>query len=81
MGRCYKILCQLAAFVAVVASSGGRVDTHFHALPPVYKAAIEAARGDPSGYPSPEWTLAAAIESMNTVGTSIGIPNREGSRL
>ena len=74
MGPAYKILCQLAAFVTVVSSSSGRVDALFHALPPAYLAAVEAAGGDPSGYPSPEWSLAAAVKSMDAVGTSTGTP-------
>jgi hypothetical protein len=76
MGPAYRILCQLVAFVTVVMSSSGRVDTHFHALPPAYLAAVEAAGGDPSGYPSPDWSLDAAVKSMDALGTSVGMADR-----
>ncbi|VUC20085.1 unnamed protein product [Clonostachys rosea] len=49
------------------------IDTHFHALPPAYIDALAAAGGDPSGYPTPEWSLEAALKSMTLVGSSIGI--------
>ena len=50
----------------------GRIDTHLHALPPDYIAALAAAGGDPSGFPTPDWSLNATINSMNSLGTSIG---------
>lgn len=49
-----------------------RIDTHIHTLPKAYQAAVKAAGGDPSGFPNPDWTPEGAIQSMNTVGTSIG---------
>ncbi|KAE9569353.1 Decarboxylase yanB [Colletotrichum fructicola] len=51
----------------------GRIDTHIHALPPAYVAAVEAAGGDPSGFPSPDWSLEATFSSMNSISTSIAI--------
>ncbi|KAF4874237.1 Decarboxylase yanB [Colletotrichum siamense] len=51
----------------------GRIDTHIHALPPAYVAAVEAAGGDPSGFPSPDWSLEATFSSMNSTSTSIAI--------
>ncbi|KAJ3542304.1 hypothetical protein NM208_g3401 [Fusarium decemcellulare] len=64
-------------FLATVAFGSAalcqRVDTHFHALPPAYLEALSAAGGDPSGYPTPEWSLDAAIKSMNSIETSLGI--------
>lgn len=65
-----KLLAVSAAFTSVLALN--RVDTHFHALPPPYVEALNAAGGDPSGFPTPEWTLDAAIESMNQVNSDIG---------
>ncbi|KAJ4183029.1 hypothetical protein NW759_017101 [Fusarium solani] len=50
-----------------------RIDTHFHALPPAYLKALSAAGGDPSGYPTPEWSLDAAMKSMDMIETSLGI--------
>ncbi|CAN8102228.1 unnamed protein product [Discula destructiva] len=49
------------------------IDVHFHALPPAYKAAVATHGGDPSGFPEPEWSPEAAIESMEAVGSSLGI--------
>lgn len=61
------------AFVARSTSlAGGKIDTHIHALPPPYIDALQAMGGDPSGFPTPEWTLDATIRSMNAVGTSLG---------
>ncbi|KAH7129272.1 hypothetical protein EDB81DRAFT_889035 [Dactylonectria macrodidyma] len=69
--RLTNIAGVLARFVSVALSS--RVDTHFHALPAPYLAAVAAAGGDPSGFPSPAWTIEAALKSMNSIGTSLGI--------
>ncbi|KAK4198533.1 hypothetical protein QBC40DRAFT_178416 [Triangularia verruculosa] len=52
---------------------GVLIDVHAHTLPPVYLAAIEAAGGDPSGFPSPNWSPEAAINSLDLSGTCLGI--------
>lgn len=67
-------LCRYLAVAATFTSvmSAQRIDTHIHALPPVYIRALEAAGGDPSGYPTPEWTLEAALHSMDALETSVG---------
>lgn len=44
-------------------------DTHIHVLPPFYVAAVAKAGGDPSGYPTPEWTLEGTLRSMESVGS------------
>jgi 6-methylsalicylate decarboxylase len=49
------------------------VDTHFHALPPAYIAAVNAAGGDPSGFTTPAWSPEAAIASMDKFGSAIGV--------
>lgn len=49
-----------------------RIDTHIHALPPAYLEAVLEAGGDPSGYPTPDWSPQGALSSMNSVGTDIG---------
>ncbi|KAK0721298.1 hypothetical protein B0T21DRAFT_351264 [Apiosordaria backusii] len=54
-------------------ASGALIDVHAHALPPAYLAAIEAAGGDPSGYPSPIWSPEAALNSLSLSGASLGI--------
>ncbi|KAL1867363.1 hypothetical protein VTK73DRAFT_4210 [Phialemonium thermophilum] len=69
----YNVLRQLAAFFFVAAGTNGRIDTHFHALPPEYLEALISAGGDPSGFPTPEWSLGSAINSMDAIGTSLGI--------
>ncbi|KAI8683375.1 Amidohydro-rel domain-containing protein [Fusarium keratoplasticum] len=66
-----SILFSLLTFGWVVYSQ--RIDTHFHALPPAYLDALAAAGGDPSGYPTPEWSLDAAIKSMKSIDTALGI--------
>lgn len=66
--RCF--LNGLLILVSFVFSE--RIDTHIHALPPAYLSALAAAGGDPSGYPTPEWSLDAALKSMNAIGTSLG---------
>lgn len=67
-------LCRYLAIAATFTSvmSAQRIDTHIHALPPVYIRALEAAGGDPSGYPTPDWTLEAALHSMDALETSVG---------
>ncbi|KAK4176848.1 hypothetical protein QBC36DRAFT_378172 [Triangularia setosa] len=55
------------------AASEGLIDVHAHALPPMFLAAIEAAGGDPSGFPSPDWSPQAAVNSLNLSGASLGI--------
>ncbi|TDZ23948.1 Decarboxylase yanB [Colletotrichum orbiculare MAFF 240422] len=50
-----------------------RIDTHIHALPPAYVAAVMAAGGDPSGFASPEWSFDGTIKSMNATDTSLAI--------
>ncbi|KAJ4111170.1 hypothetical protein NW760_006098 [Fusarium oxysporum] len=71
MNQLRSVLNGLLILVSFVFSE--RIDTHIHALPPAYLNALAAAGGDPSGYPTPEWSLDAAIKSMNAIGTSLGI--------
>ncbi|KAH8433311.1 amidohydrolase family protein [Aspergillus melleus] len=75
MHRMILRVCSVLVFSTTLATAIGsnRIDNHFHALPPAYIAALNAAGGDPSGYPTPEWTVDAAIKSMNDVGSSVGI--------
>ncbi|KAL1860499.1 hypothetical protein Daus18300_009131 [Diaporthe australafricana] len=49
------------------------IDVHFHAIPPIYKAAVKAHGGDPSGFPEPDWSPETAIASMEAVGASLEI--------
>ncbi|KAL2828595.1 hypothetical protein BJY01DRAFT_240864 [Aspergillus pseudoustus] len=49
-------------------------DTHIHVLPPAYLAALEAAGGDPSGYPTPSnWSVDGAIASLALTKSARGI--------
>lgn len=70
MNQLRSVLNGLLILVSFVFSE--RIDTHIHALPPAYLNALAATGGDPSGYPTPEWSLDAAIKSMNAIGTSLG---------
>lgn len=54
-------------------NTSGRIDTHFHALPPVYIDAINAAGGDPSGFPTPPWSPEIAIAEMDDLGISLAV--------
>lgn len=76
-------LCKFLAFSTTLMSvlSSSRVDTHIHALSPQYIEAVNAAGGDPSGYPTPEWTLDATIESMNQINTDIGKQNKAHAKV
>lgn len=74
----------LALPVALVASaaSGGRdsllkdnkawylTNTHIHALPPGYKNAVAEAGGDPSGFPTPNWSEKGTLESLDLTGSA-----------
>ncbi|KAI8144089.1 hypothetical protein BJV82DRAFT_556952 [Fennellomyces sp. T-0311] len=45
----------------------GWIDTHIHVVTKSYSDAIEAAGGDPSGYPVPSWSVESCLELMNEV--------------
>lgn len=70
-------MCRIHSFVVSLFAFGmaafsQRIDTHLHALPQAYLDALAAAGGDPSGYPTPEWSLDAAKRSMDMIDTSLG---------
>ncbi|CAF2074736.1 unnamed protein product [Rotaria magnacalcarata] len=48
-----------------------RVDTHHHIVPDFYAQAIKATGGDPSGWPTPKWSLQSANEQMSLLGVEI----------
>ncbi|KAH7029922.1 uncharacterized protein B0I36DRAFT_291733 [Microdochium trichocladiopsis] len=66
-----RALALSVAFTSALARE--RVDTHIHALPPPYIEALEAAGGDPSGFPTPQWTLEATLRSMDLANTQVAI--------
>ncbi|KAJ5555990.1 hypothetical protein N7513_003632 [Penicillium frequentans] len=45
-----------------------RIDTHHHFLPQEYRDALEAAGGDPSGWPTPDWSPEASLQNMASNG-------------
>lgn len=45
-------------------------DTHIHAIPPGYKNALAEAGGDPSGYPTPDWSEEGTLESLDWTGSA-----------
>lgn len=67
-----KILSLVRAFLTATTSEA-RIDTHIHALPQVYLDAVSRAGGDPSGFPTPEWSIEETLRSMDRVGTSHGM--------
>ncbi|KAK5999267.1 6-methylsalicylic acid decarboxylase [Cladobotryum mycophilum] len=71
-------MCPVTSFLCTILflarlGVGGRIDTHFHALPYQYIDALNTAGGDPSGFTTPNWTINDAISSMNAAGSSLGI--------
>jgi len=54
-------------------SQNGRIDTHLHALPQAYIDAVVTNGGDPSGFPTPSWSIDAAVASMDSLNISIGM--------
>lgn len=63
--------CLLALGVLFARAQAKRIDTHHHAIPQVYRDAIEKY-GEESGFPTPEWSLEATLKSMDQVGTDQG---------
>ncbi|KAI9004963.1 hypothetical protein DFJ74DRAFT_742231 [Hyaloraphidium curvatum] len=51
----------------------GRIDTHIHVIPPSYRAALDVAGGDPSGWPTPEWTPESCLSFMDSVGIHFAV--------
>lgn len=45
-------------------------DTHIHAIPSDYAAALAEAGGDPSGYPTPDWSLNGTFESLSLTNSA-----------
>ena len=54
-------------------TSWALTNTHIHAIPPAYAAAIAAAGGDPSGFPTPDWSLNGTLASLDLVGSARGV--------
>lgn len=52
------------------ASSWYLTDTHIHAIPPDYLAALQNAGGDPSGFPTPNWSIQGIFDSLDTTGST-----------
>lgn len=48
-------------------------DTHIHAIPSGYAAALAKAGGDPSGFPTPEWSLNGTFESLAVAHSARGV--------
>lgn len=50
-----------------------KIDTHHHIVPDFYARAVEEAGGDPSGWPTPQWTLDMSKQIMNKLGVQTSI--------
>ena len=50
-----------------------RIDTHHHIVPDFYAKAVEETGGDPSGWPSPHWSLEQAKEHMSILAIETAI--------
>ncbi|KAL2784009.1 hypothetical protein BJX66DRAFT_348705 [Aspergillus keveii] len=61
--RLAGIIIALAA-VSAQADLPYKIDTHHHFVPVSYRAALDAAGGDPVGFPTPPWTPQSSLENM-----------------
>ncbi|KAI8576524.1 hypothetical protein K450DRAFT_256592 [Umbelopsis ramanniana AG] len=50
-----------------------RIDTHFHVVPDFYAKIVEETGGDPSGWPTPGWTLEQAKAHMAQLGIASAV--------
>lgn len=71
----YGIFCLFICNLAIAEfvqgeSSWYLTDTHIHAIPPDYAAAIQTAGGDPSGYATPSWSVQGTFDSLETTGST-----------
>ncbi|BGP13464.1 hypothetical protein JCM10213_001788 [Rhodosporidiobolus nylandii] len=49
-----------------------RIDTHTHIIPPSYRAALEKS-GDPSGWPTPSWSVSQALSAAEQLSVQYGV--------
>lgn len=73
--KLYSTLCLLfcnyaAAELVRQQSDWYLTDTHIHAVPPIYADALKKAGGDPSGFPTPNWSVQGTFESLKTTGSA-----------
>lgn len=61
-----------AALTTTAPAFTWRIDTHIHALPQIYLDAVERAGGEPSGFPTPDWSIESTLHSMDQAGSSVG---------
>ncbi|KAJ5413817.1 hypothetical protein N7509_000444 [Penicillium cosmopolitanum] len=50
-----------------------KIDTHHHFVPEFYNKAVQNAGGDPSGFPTPQWSPESDEASMEVNGTRTAI--------
>ncbi|KAI5236775.1 amidohydrolase family protein [Aureobasidium subglaciale] len=50
-----------------------KVDTHHHFVPDFYAQAVQTAGGDPSGWPTPQWSLESSRNIMKKLGIKTAI--------
>jgi 6-methylsalicylate decarboxylase len=54
-------------------TNAARIDVHQHVVPPFWADALQANGGDPSGWHSPKWSPASAIEFMDSQQIATGV--------
>ena len=60
-------------FGSLINDNPCRIDTHHHIVPDFYAEAVESTGGDPSGWPTPKWSLQQAKNSMALLGIKTAI--------
>lgn len=53
--------------------SSRRIDVHHHIVPDFYSEAVESNGDDPSGWPTPRWTVQQAKDSMSLLDINTAI--------
>lgn len=50
-----------------------RIDTHHHIFPDFYAQAVQETGGDPSGWPTPKWSIQLCKENMSLLGIEMAV--------
>lgn len=58
---------------SVINDNPRRIDTHHHIVPDFYAEAVQSTGGDPSGWPTPKWSIQQAKHTMSLLGIRTAI--------